>query len=195
LSYRIAKAHPEEDRRYQQLREAWKKKEALFSFLFFQAQALSVIFLTLPFFLIGMNRHPGWNVWEIGGSALLIVAMLGEATADRQLAHFKKRSASHSVVCQEGLWKYSRHPNYFFEALLWIAFYLIASGSPYGWITLYAPATIIFLLLKVTGIPPAEASSLRSKGEAYKRYQATTSILIPWFPKNLPLKSTDAKKS
>jgi steroid 5-alpha reductase family enzyme len=67
--------------------------------------------------------------------------------------------------------------------VIWLSFYMIACGSPFGWITFYAPITIIFLLLKVTGIPPAEASSLRSKGEAYARYQNITSILIPWFPK------------
>jgi steroid 5-alpha reductase family enzyme len=183
LTYRIAKAHPQEDRRYRELRDAWKKKEALFSFLFFQAQALSVVLLTLPFFLIGRNVTSSWNIVEIVGCLVLLIGILGEALADQQLASFKKKYSSAALVCQEGLWNYSRHPNYFFEMLIWISFYLIACGSPYGWITLYAPATIIVLLLKVTGIPPAEAASLRSKGEAYRTYQKTTSALIPWFPK------------
>ncbi|KAB2644133.1 MAG: DUF1295 domain-containing protein [Verrucomicrobia bacterium] len=183
LTYRIAKAHPEEDRRYIALRNAWKKKEALYSFLFFQAQALSVVFLTLPFFFIGMNYNPHWDLAAISGSLLLIIGILGEALADHQLASFKKNPRTSSEVCQKGLWHYSRHPNYFFEMVIWLSFYMIACGSPFGWITFYAPITIIFLLLKVTGIPPAEASSLRSKGEAYARYQNITSILIPWFPK------------
>ncbi|MFZ4115840.1 MAG: DUF1295 domain-containing protein [Chthoniobacterales bacterium] len=183
LTYRIAKAHPHEDRRYQELRTAWKKNETLLSFLFFQAQALSVVLLTLPFFFIGRDTNLAWNAVEIIGCLLLLVGIAGEAVADHQLATFKKNHSSTALVCQEGLWRYSRHPNYFFEMLLWISFYLIACGSPGGWITFYAPATIILLLLKITGIPPAEAASLRSKGEAYKHYQETTSVLIPWFPK------------
>lgn len=185
LSYRIAKAHPHEDRRYQDLRNAWKKKEVLFSFLFFQAQALSVVFLTFPFFLIGINDNLNWSTIEITGCFLLFIGVLGESIADRQLSVFKHENHDASLICQKGLWKYSRHPNYFFEILIWISFYLIASGSPHGWMTFYAPATMIFLLVKVTGIPPAEASSLRSKGKAYLHYQQTTSMLIPWFPKNL----------
>ncbi|MBX9578128.1 MAG: DUF1295 domain-containing protein [Chthoniobacterales bacterium] len=183
LGYRIAKHHPQEDRRYQNLRDAWKNNEKLFSFLFFQAQALSVLFLAFPFLLIGIDQNREWNSWELAGCCLLTIAILGETIADKQLAGFKKTEPHHSAICEEGIWKYSRHPNYFFESLVWMSFYLIIAGSPQGWLSFYAPATIIFLLLKVTGIPPAEASSLRSKGEAYRQYQQKTSIFIPWFPK------------
>ena len=183
LGYRIAKHHPQEDRRYQNLRDAWKNNAKLFSFLFFQAQALSVLLLALPFLLIGIDQNHEWNFWEIAGCLLLTIAILGETIADKQLADFKKKEPSHSAVCQQGIWKYSRHPNYFFESLVWMSFYLIIAGSPHGWLSFYAPAIIIFLLLKVTGIPPAEASSLRSKGEAYRQYQKNTNIFIPWFPK------------
>ncbi|MBX9743443.1 MAG: DUF1295 domain-containing protein [Chthoniobacterales bacterium] len=183
LSYRIAKHHPQEDRRYQNLRDAWKNKEQLFSFLFFQAQALSVLLLALPFLLIGIDQNPGWDFLEIAGCSLLTIAILGEAIADKQLADFKKNELHNSAICQQGIWKYSRHPNYFFESLVWMGFYLIIAGSPNGWISFYAPGAIIFLLVKITGIPPAEASSLRSKGEAYRQYQKNTSIFIPWFPK------------
>lgn len=183
LGYRIAKHHPQEDRRYQNLRDAWKNKEKLFSFLFFQAQALSILFLAFPFLLIGIDPKHEWNSWELVGCCLLTIAILGETIADKQLSNFNKHKLQHSVVCDQGLWKCSRHPNYFFESLVWIGFYLMIIGSPHGWMSFYAPATIIFLLLKVTGIPPAEASSLRSKGEAYRHYQQRTSIFIPWFPK------------
>ncbi len=181
LSYRIAKAHPHEDRRYEQLRLVWKEKEALYSFLFFQAQAGSVILLTIPFFYIGKNPHPSWSRLEIAGCFLLLLGIFGEAIADHQLASFKKRTSSPKIVCEEGLWKYSRHPNYFFEMIIWMSFYLLASSAPGGWTTLYAPAIIIFLLIKVTGIPPAEAASLQSKGDAYRKYQEKTSMFIPWF--------------
>jgi steroid 5-alpha reductase family enzyme len=65
--------------------------------------------------------------------------------------------------------------------IIWMSFYLLASSAPGGWTTLYAPAIIIFLLIKVTGIPPAEAASLQSKGDAYRKYQEKTSMFIPWF--------------
>ena len=139
----------------------------------------------VPFFLIGINDYPDWSTIEVTGCLLLLISILGEAIADRQLAVFKHQHHHTSLVCQQGLWKYSRHPNYFFEMLIWMSFYLVASGLPHGWMTFYVPATMIFLLIKVTGIPPAEASSLRSKGKAYLHYQQTTSVLIPWFPKNL----------
>jgi steroid 5-alpha reductase family enzyme len=82
-----------------------------------------------------------------------------------------------------GLWRYSRHPNYFFQTLTWVAYALIAVAAPWGWIAFLAPALILYLVLFVTGVPPAEESSLRSRGDAYRRYQAETSAFVPWFPR------------
>ena len=81
------------------------------------------------------------------------------------------------------MWNYSRHPNYFFEWLIWVAFAFFALAAPYGWIGLIAPALILYFLLRVTGIPATEAQALRSRGEEYQRYQRTTSAFVPWFPK------------
>jgi steroid 5-alpha reductase family enzyme len=108
---------------------------------------------------------------------------LGEATADSQLKAFKKDPSNKSKVCSQGLWNYSRHPNYFFQWLMWMSYFVFALASPYGYLAIISPAIILYLLLKVTGIPMTEEQSIRSKGEAFKKYQQTTSAFVPWFKK------------
>ena len=183
LQRRIRRAHPEEDARYIRLREVWTGRVASAFFWFFQAQAISVVLLALPFLLIAADPDDGWSVWESAGLAVTLIGILGEGLADRQMSRFKAGKPDPKAVCQEGLWRYSRHPNYFFEAIIWMGFYLYACGSDWGWATVYAPAMIIFLLLRVTGIPPTEAAAVLRKGDAYRRYQETTSPFIPWPPK------------
>ena len=126
--------------------------------------------------------HVGLAEWL--GCALWLVALGGETLADRQLAAFKDDPANRGKVCDSGLWRYSRHPNYFFEWLVWVSFFLFALPSPWGWTTIFAPALMLFFLLRVTGIPYTEQQSLRSKGDAYRAYQRVTSPFIPWFPKS-----------
>ena len=112
----------------------------LFLFLvFFEFQALLDVFLSLPFLLAALNPTPKLSPWEYSGFALWLVALLGEAIADAQLTAFKRDPASHGQVCQRGLWGYSRHPNYFFEWLIWVAWALFALGSPYGWVAILCP--------------------------------------------------------
>ena len=86
-------------------------------------------------------------------------------------------------VCSAGLWHYSRHPNYFFEWLIWVSFFFFAFPAPWGWTTILCPALMLFFLLRVTGIPYTEEQSLRSRGLAYRQYQRSTSAFVPWFPK------------
>ena len=112
------------------------------------------------------------------------MALAGEALADRPLEWFKKDPKNRGRVCQVGLWRYSRHPNYFFEWLAWMAFALFALPSPLGFLSLACPALMLWFLLKVTGIPATEAQALRSKGEAYREYQQSTSAFFPWRPKS-----------
>ncbi len=114
---------------------------------------------------------------------LFIVAFLGEIVADAQLAAFKRNPACAGKVCNAGLWRYSRHPNYFFEWLIWVAFFLYALGSPHGWAGFISPLLMLIFLTKVTGIPPAEAQSLKSRGDAYREYQRRTSAFVPWLPR------------
>lgn len=175
--------HPEEGR-YVQLRREWGGNISVKFLLFFEFQALLCVVLSLPFLLAAINRRPALSIVEYVAMALWIVAWIGESTADFQLMHFKSNPANRGRICQTGLWKYSRHPNYFFEGLIWVAFALFAMGSPYGYIALIAPILIFYFLFRVTGIPATEAQALRSKGESYSEYQRTTSAFVPWFPRS-----------
>ncbi|MGJ8697711.1 MAG: DUF1295 domain-containing protein [Verrucomicrobiaceae bacterium] len=182
LAKRIRKHHPTEDSRYQKLREVWRGREASAFFWFFQAQALSVLLLALPYFLIARDSSP-WGLFETLGLTVALIGIAGEILSDHQLSQFVEHRTDPNAVCQTGLWRYSRHPNYFFEMVIWIGIYLFACGSAYGWATIHAPLIITFLLLKVTGIPPSEASSLKKKGDRYRAYQRTTSPFIPLPPR------------
>lgn len=152
-------------------------------FLFFQVQALWAVMFALP--VLAAARNPtaplGWL--DAAGIALWGVSLLGESLADRQLARFKAAPANRGQVCRDGLWRYSRHPNYFFEWIHWWVYVCLAAGSPLWWIALAGVATMWLFLTKVTGIPPTEAQSLRSRGEAYREYQRTTNAFFPWAPK------------
>ena len=131
------------------------------------------------------TSRPGLDPVEWVGIALWLFAVAGESLADYQLKQFKADSANHGQVCQIGLWHYSRHPNYFFEWLIWVAWFIFALGSPYGWMAVVCPLLMLYFLFKVTGIPATEAQALRTRGEEYRRYQQTTSVFVPWFKRSL----------
>jgi len=183
LLVRVASHHPKEDTRYLQLRRDWAGNFAPKMFGFFQLQAVSIVILGVPFLLAAQNSAARLHPLELAGACLWLLALGGEALADAQLAAFKRDPAHRGQVCAVGLWRYSRHPNYFFEWLIWVAFFVFALASPWGWLAAIAPASILFLLLRVTGIPMAEEQSLRSKGDAYRRYQQTTSAFVPLPPR------------
>lgn len=186
LLKRVAGHHPVEDSRYVQMRKDWAANFHPKMFGFFQLQAVTVALLSVPFLLPVLNPAPAFHWLEMAGVTLWFAALFGESVADAQLAAFKRDPANRGRVCEVGLWRYSRHPNYFFEWLVWVAYFLFALASPGGWVAAIGPASILFLLLKVSGIPLNEEAALRSKGEAYRRYQQTTSAFVPWFPRQLP---------
>ena len=183
LLVRVASHHPQEDSRYGQLRRDWAAVFHPKMFGFFQLQAVSVVALGAGLLAVVQNRTPHLHPLEIAGAVLWLVALTGESIADAQLAACKRDPARRGQVCDTGLWRYSRHPNYFFEWLIWVAAFVFALASPWGWVGIIGPAGILYLLLRVTGIPLAEEQSLRSRGDAYRRYQERTSAFIPWFPR------------
>ncbi len=185
LLLRIKKHHPHEDVRYTVLREKWAGNLARNSFWFFQAQALLILLLSAPIFAACFNSTPSLNALEIFGALVWLVGIVGEAISDAQMSKFKTDPTSKGKVCQIGLWRYSRHPNYFFESVVWLGFWLFACGSPWGWVTVYAPAMILYFLLRVTGIPLTEECAVKSKGDAYREYQRTTSAFVPLPPRGL----------
>jgi len=177
--------HPEEGR-YVQLRKQWRTNISLKFLLFFEFQAVLCVVLAVPFLLASENPALGFSFFEYAAAVLWVVAIAGEITADTQLSAFKANAANRGQTCRSGLWNYSRHPNYFFEWLIWVAFCLFAIDCKYGYLALVPPALMLFFLFRVTGIPATEAQALRSRGEDYKRYQETTSAFVPWFPRSNP---------
>jgi steroid 5-alpha reductase family enzyme len=173
--------HPEEGR-YQELRRQWKTNIAAKFLAFFEFQAVLCVVLAIPFLLAARNPDPAVSPLEWAAVILWVLAMVGESLADAQLESFKTNAANKGHTCQAGLWHYSRHPNYFFEWLIWMSYALFALASPWGWVGFLSPALILYFLLRVTGIPATEAQAIRTRGDEYRRYQKTTSPFIPWFP-------------
>lgn len=178
---RVLKHHPVEDVRYETLRARWPGSWKFLAF--FELQAVLLVVLSQPFLFAAYNPNALMPI-EYAGLAIAFLSLGGESIADLQLTQFKKDPSNRGKVCQAGLWQFSRHPNYFFEALIWVGFALFALGSPFGWIALSCPLLMLYILLRVTGIPLTEEYAVKSKGEAYREYQRTTSAFIPWFRKS-----------
>jgi steroid 5-alpha reductase family enzyme len=172
-----------EEGRYAQLRKEWKTYLPLRFLFFFEFQAVLDVLLSLPFLLACLNPNAPLSVVEKVGAGIWVIGLLGEAMADQQLSKFKKAAANKGKTCRAGLWRYSRHPNYFFDWLIWVGYAVFALGSPWGWLGLISPALILYFLLGITGIPATEAQALRSRGSEYRDYQRSTSSFVPWFPK------------
>ena len=175
-----------EEGRYVQLRREWKTNLPLRFLFFFEFQALLTVILSLPFLLASMNARAPLRPFEKIGTALWLVSICGEAVADFQLNRFRKNPQTRGRTFRSGLWRYSRHPNYFFEWMIWIAYAVFALGSPWGWLGLISPALMLLFLLGSTGIAATEAQALRTRGAEYRAYQRSTSTFIPWFPRNNP---------
>jgi steroid 5-alpha reductase family enzyme len=173
-----------EEGRYVELRKQWQSNIPLKFLLFFEFQAVLCVVLATPFLLASENPAQGFSFFEYAAAGLWLVSIAGETTADMQLNTFKSNAANRGKTCRAGLWKYSRHPNYFFEWLIWVAFCLCAIDSKYGYLALFPPALMLYFLFRVTGIPATEAQALRTRGDDYRLYQETTSAFVPWFPRN-----------
>ena len=119
----------------------------------------------------------------VAGAVASAIGIVGEAIADAQLARWRRDVGNRGRVCDVGLWSWSRHPNYFFEIVVWVGHALYALAFPWGGLALLAPALLLASIFKVTGIPATEAQALRTKGDAYRTYQARTSAFIPWPPR------------
>lgn len=186
LSFHIfsrAVTHKTEDPRYTELRNKWGADQEKKMYQFFLLQGAVAAFLAIPFLIVCMNPYMTTSLFEWLGLVLWVIAIVGETLSDFQLAKFKNDSENKGKVCDVGLWRYSRHPNYFFEWLIWVSFAFYALGSPLGWISLICPIFMFHFLHNVTGVPKAEEQSLKSRGDAYREYQSKTSKFFPWIPK------------
>lgn len=169
------------DARYDMLEKGWGKNIPFRYFMFYQYQAIAIVFLTVQFIIIANNPSPNISILEMAGMAVWLISVIGQTISDTQLNAFKNDPANKGKVCQVGVWNYSRHPNYFFEWLIWISYLLFALSAEGGWIAIFAPMIMLYLLLRVTGIPLTEENAIKSKGDLYREYQRTTSAFVPWF--------------
>lgn len=176
--------HAAEDGRYQAMREHLGAGANFWLFWFFMVQALVAWLFALPAWVVANDPEAALDGWVIAGVMFWLVSLAGESAADRQLAAFRADPDNRGKVCNAGLWRYSRHPNYFFEWLHWFAYPLVAVGAPYWWITWLGPVVMLLFLYRVSGIPYTEKQSLKSRGEAYREYQRTTSAFFPLPPRS-----------
>ena len=179
-----------DDPRYRQLRHEWRHDFRRKLFWFLQIQAAAALVLVATILTAARRPTPDLGFGDVLGVAIFLVAIIGETLADHQLARFRAVPENAGKVCDIGLWRFSRHPNYFFEWLIWTAFALIAidfSGAyPWGFMALAGPILMYRLLVHVSGIPPLEAHMLRSRGDGYADYQRRVNAFWPGPPKAWP---------
>ena len=152
-------AEKEEDKRYKKIRQGFGEMAWLKFLLIFEFQAALEMIIGIPMIIVSFNPNPGLSLFEIVGLLIFIVAFIGEAIADQQLFDFKSNKMNKGKTCDIGLWQYSRHPNYFFEWLVWVGFFVYALGSPMGWVAIISPIVMYYLLMYVSGVPMAEEQS------------------------------------
>ena len=186
LSVHLFKRHKpgEEDRRYASLRKSWGNNARRNFFALYVCQTILACIFSLPAFLSTGNTYPLGLVDGIG-IIIWLIAIIGESLADAQLNRFKSNINNLGKTCMTGLWRYSRHPNYFFEWLYWFSFIPWSLQYGWGWLSLCAPFIMLYLLVKVTGIPYAEELAINKRGDQYRNYQKTTNAFFPWFPQKV----------
>lgn len=170
-----------EDGRYRHLRTHWNGNQ-LYFFLFFQFQALLILLFALPFVAVAANPQRSIPLAALA-VAIWLFSVGGEALSDHQLAQHRADPANRGKTMRSGLWRYSRHPNYFFEWLHWFAYVALAIGAAQYWLAWAGPVVMYVFLRWVSGIPYTEAQALRTRGEDYRHYQRTTPMFFPWFPR------------
>jgi len=180
-------AHITDDPRYAKLLRDWGARASRQMFGLLQKQAVVSIPLVLSVILAAWNPVSPLRAQDILAVLILAIAVAGEGIADAQLRRFRTDPANRDRICDVGLWGWSRHPNYFFEWLGWLAYPLFAIdlGGTYswGWIALAGPACMYWLLVHISGIPPLEQHMLDRRGNAFRAYQARTNAFFPAPPK------------
>ena len=178
-------AREKEDGRYRMLAEKWGEKTQRNLFVFFQIQALWAVMFAVPMLAAASNPTGALGWTDFLAVAIFAVGVLGESVADAQLERFRSNPANAGRVCREGLWAWSRHPNYFFEWVHWWAWVLLAVGGPLVSVAvaLAGPVLMYVFITRLTGIPPVEKRAVVTRGDAYREYQSSTSSFFPRRPK------------
>src|SRR6201994_1788708 len=173
-----------DDPRYAAFAKEWGVNSPRRMFVFLQNQGFGSIPLVFSIFVAARFPDAGLRLQDYLGVAILAIGILGEALADAQLKRFRTDPANKGRVCDVGLWRWSRHPNYFFEWFCWLAYPVIGLSTDYLWgfAPLLAPIFMYWILVYVTVIPPLEEQMLRSRGDRYRAYQSRTSKFFPLPP-------------
>ena len=188
LHIAVRTSHITDDPRYAAFAREWGVDSSRKMFVFLQNQGLGSIPLVFAIFVAAQFPDHQLRLQDYLAALILIAAIAGEALADAQLKRFRGQPENRGLVCDIGLWRWSRHPNYFFEWLGWLAYPVIAISAddplfyPWGWASLLAPAFMYWILVHVTGIPPLEEQMLASRGVRYRDYQSRTSAFFPLPP-------------
>jgi steroid 5-alpha reductase family enzyme len=196
LGWTVRNVRDGEDRRWNYWRERWQNGEGMFAirsipvnlFAFYHAQTFATLLVFAAPLALACNSASA-RIQPLEWIAVVVwgVSFLLENVADFQLDRFRKNTSGKSGVCRAGLWKYSRHPNYFFEFLIWVSYAVYAlpsAGGPVDYLLLIlVPITAYWFLVHFTGIPITESASLQRRGETYARYQTETNRFFPWFPR------------
>ena len=174
-----------DDPRYADLARQWGAEAPRRMFWFLQSQALAGFVLVVAVGLAAANPAPFPRPADFLAVLILLVAVSGEALADSQLQKFRRAHRGEKLICEDGLWGWSRHPNYFFEWLGWFAYPIMAisSENPWGWLALGAPLLMYVLLVHVSGIPPLEAQMAASRGDAFRDLQRRVNAFFPSPPR------------
>lgn len=170
-----------EDTRYAQMREAAGAKFQTRMFWLIIGQGPVSGLLAISIYQAAAQPAANFRPADLLGAALLLIALAGEALADRQLRRWRAEPGHENGICETGLWSLCRHPNYLFEALGWWAYPIIAFAPhrPETLLALIAPVLMFLVLRYLTGVPPLEAAMLARRGEVYRSYQARTSAMLP----------------
>ncbi len=174
-----------DDPRYAKLKRDWGADKDRQMFRFMMMQALASTPLAMGIVLAAHNPAPALGLQDLLGVLVFALGVGGGAVSDRQLRAFAQDPANRGKICDRGLWAWSRHPNYFFECVLWSAYPVVAiaaGGYAFGFVALLAPLCMTLLLTKISGIPPLEEHMVAKHGDAYRAYQRRTSALLPWPP-------------
>ncbi len=172
-----------EDYRYEQWRRDWGKWFYLRTFLqVFMLQGLLILVVSLPAVITVIYRGGAWSITDAVGLAIWLFGFFFETIGDRQLAQFLKNPINKGKLMQSGLWKYTRHPNYFGEILQWWGIGVIALAVPYGVWGLCGPLVITWLIVKVSGVPLLEEKMAHHPD--FAEYKRKTNMVVPWIPKS-----------
>lgn len=172
-----------EERRYAELRRRWGRVANRRMYAFFLFQAAIAWIVAFSFLPVAWRPDAPALAWLLGGVAVGATGIAGEAVADRQLRRFRADPVNRGQVCDVGLWRYSRHPNYFFECVHWLAYPILAIGAPFGWAAAIGAIVITVLLVSISGIPSVEGGDAASRRQGYADYVRRTSAFILWPPK------------